>query len=442
MSRLRRLITAAWRDPFTRWMGVVLLVAGVLRVAWVLYAAREPVGLHDPFWYELGATRIANGDGYTLLSGDPTAYYPIGYPAALAVVVWLTANTPIPDNVPVAAGMLNVVLGVATVGMIGVLGRRLLGARVGIVAAAVVAVFPNQIFYTATMLSETLFNTLLVSALLVLVWSRDRVSPWPRVLVAGVLLGFAVLTRPVALAVLPFVGLAWWIGRTGWRRALTATLVLAAGVVLVILPWTIRNVVRMGEPVLISTNTGDNLCIGHSPEANGAFRIPSEEPGDSTDSCFADVPGRVTTEDELRRDRTLRSRAVEYAVDHPRRELSLLWWRAYYTFYLDDDGLSAVESYQDDRFLGDRQRAVLETFANGAYFGVLALALLGIPALWDRRDRRRLLYLGFLAAMATPPLVIFGDPRFKVPFALLCVLPAAITLTAVASIRRSALSGS
>ena len=31
--------------------------------------------------------------------------------------------------------------------------------------------------------------------------------------------------------------------------------------------WTVRNVIRMDQVVLISTNTGDNLCIGHSDHA-------------------------------------------------------------------------------------------------------------------------------------------------------------------------------
>ena len=432
MPRLRRIVTAAWADPFTRWMGVVLVVATVVRVAWVVYAAQPPVGVHDPFFYEQAATRLASGDGYTLPNGDPTAYYPVGYPAALAAVVWFTTHTPIPDNIPVAAGMLNAFLGVVTVAMLGVLGSWLVGKRVGLIAAALAAVFPNQVFYTATMLSETLFNALLVGVLVLLVWRGERGLPWTRLLVAGVVLGLAVLTRPVALAVVPFAGVAWWIARAGWRRALRDALLLTGGTALVIVPWTVRNLVRMGEPVLISTNTGDNLCIAHNPQATGAFQLP--------DYCFADVPERETTEDELRRDRTLRGRALEYLVEHPHEEIPLVWWRAFYTYNTDDDGLRAVESYDEDPFLGARQRSVLATVANGFYFGVFALALLGLPALWSRADARRLLFLAFLAAMAVAPLVFFGDPRFKLPFTLLCVLPAAITLGAVRSIRQSALS--
>jgi len=431
MRRLRRALAAGWAEPFTRWLGVVLIVATVVRVVWVLYAAREPVGIYDPHWYEMLGVRIANGDGYTLPGGDPTAYYSVGYPAALAGAVWFAQHTPLSDNVPVAAGLLNSAFAVATVALIGMIGRRLAGWRVGIGAAALAALFPSQIFYTAAILSETLFNFLLVASLAILVWRRSDQLGMHRLLTAGLVLGLAALTRPVALFVVPFAALAWWLAHTGWRTALRRALALGLGIMIVLVPWAIRNWVRMGEPIAIATSTGDNLCIGHNPEATGAFQL--------TEPCLVGVPNRVTTEEELERDETLRTRAVDYFLDHPQREIPLLWWRGFYTYRTDDDGLDAVESYGDDEFIGSRMRDVLATVANAFYFGVLALAAVGAVALWSRARAGRMLYFAWLAAMAASPLAFFGDPRFKVPFALLCVVPAAVTMAALPAIRRTRL---
>lgn len=428
MRRLRRALAAGWADPFTRWLGIVLLVAAVVRVVWVLYAAREPVGIYDPHWYEMLGVRIATGDGYTLPGGDPTAYYSVGYPAALAAAVWTVEHTPLSDDVPVAAGMLNAALAVATVALIGLIGRRLAGWRVGVVAAALAAVFPNQIFYTAAILSETLFNFLLVASLAILVWRRSDQLRMHHVLLAGLVLGLAALTRPIALFVVPFAALAWWLCHTGWRTALRHALVLGLGVVIVLVPWAIRNWVRLDEPVAIATSTGDNLCIGHNPEATGAFQL--------TEHCHEGVPLRFSTAAELERDETLRSRALEYVLDHPEREIPLLWWRAFHTYKTDDDGLEVVESYGDDEFIGSRMRDVLATVANAFYFGVLGLAAMGTAVLWSRRHPARMLYFAWAAAMAVSPLAFFGDPRFKVPFALLCVVPAAATIAALPTLRR------
>jgi len=432
MHRVGRVLAAARSDRFIRALGIVLVVATVVRVVWVVFAARPPVGIHDPYWYELGATRIAAGDGYTLVNGDPTAYFPVGYPAALAVVSWIGTHTPVTDNLALSAGYAQVIPGVATVALIGLIGRRLFGGRVGIVAAAIAAVFPSQIFYTATLLSETLFNLLLVSALAILVWRRDEDLTWSRIGVAGIVLGLAVLTRPVALAVVPMVGIAWWFGHARWQDALRRTALLGVGAAIVVLPWTVRNVARMGEPILVSTNTGDNLCIGHHPGASGAFELD--------DWCLEGISGRFTLDDELHRDRTLTRRALRYAISHPGDELVLTWWRTHATFSTDDDGLRAVQSYGEDEFIDPRREDALSTLANGFYFGVLAFAGLGVVAIWSRERPRRLLYLACMVAMLLGPLAFFGDPRFKLPFTLLCTVPAAVTIAALPLIRRSTVS--
>ena len=132
-----------------RWLAAVLAVALALRVAWALYATsspREP--LHcDPFFYFTYGKDLARGDGYSnFLTGHPTAYYPVGYPGGLAGLFWLVWHTPIPDNLPVAATLLQAVLGAATVGLVFVIARRLFGTRTGIVAAALTAVYPNLVF--------------------------------------------------------------------------------------------------------------------------------------------------------------------------------------------------------------------------------------------------------------------------------------------------------
>jgi hypothetical protein len=93
----------------------VLAIAAAVRLAWVLYATKAPISpvvSGDPFFYFTYGKRIAAGDGYlNYFTGDATAYYPVGYPAALAGVFWLVLHTPIPDNLPMAGSILNVLLG-------------------------------------------------------------------------------------------------------------------------------------------------------------------------------------------------------------------------------------------------------------------------------------------------------------------------------------------
>jgi hypothetical protein len=117
----------------------------------------------------------------------------------------------------------------------------------------------------------------------------------------------------------------------------------------VIAPWTIRNIVVMKSFVVISTNLGDDLCMGHYPGAYGGFSLPVD--------CFdpARYEGVKRPEFETRRNDDNMRQAIRFAVHHPRGELKLLSSKSWYLWAKGDhDGLWAVESYGDDPFIRTR----------------------------------------------------------------------------------------
>lgn len=422
-ARPRRLLAALRDDRWARALLVILLGAFALRLLVGLAWSRDPAGKHDPHYYVQAAEGVAAGHGYLNMDGEPGAYFPVGYPVALGGVVWVADRLPGDLSTPRAAGLLNAVVGTATVGLMALAGRRLAGPAVGLVTAGVVALYPNLVLHTALALSETLFNGFLAAALVVAVAPRRGPPSLGRLAAVGALLGAATLVRPVALAVLPFLVVAWWLSGVGIGRALGQVAVIAGLAVLVIVPWTIRNAIVLDSFVFVSTNTGDNLCIGHHEDATGAFNL--------SDRCFSDVDGLG----EVERDERLTRRAVDYAAGHPVDELRLTWWRFFYQYRGDADAVRAVQSYGEDPWLTDREADVLESISDGYYFAVLGLALVGIPSLWSRRDPRRLVYFAFVAGVFVAPLLFFGDERFKVPVMLLLAIPAALTLSSIRALR-------
>ncbi len=433
-----RTLWASWASGRSitelRWLAAILALAFVLRLIWVLYAMREPQGVHDPTFYWGYGQAIAAGVGYQLpavdaISAGPTAYYPVGYSAALGAVFALVTHTPIPDNLELTAGFFQIFLGVATVAFVYELGRRLFNPAVGLLAAAWLAVFPNLIFHTAAFLTETLFMFIVMAALLVLLahdW-RERPPTLTRLAVFGFLLGASALVRPISLLFLLLVPAVWLVARVGWQRALLDTGAVLIVVVAVIAPWSIRNFIQMDSLVIISTNLGDNLCIGHHEDAPGNFALPL--------SCFSpDAYADIDrAEFEVRRNNDNIERAVNYAVRHPVAELKLLSRKAYHLWEHDHDGLSAVEAYGDDPFMNDTLRTALERIADVFFFVTISLGGLGLAGLLRPPDARRLYFLLALLALAGIPLVFFGDARFHVPVMPLLVVPAAWVVVQLAT---------
>src|SRR5688572_14612967 len=100
----------------------ILVVAFALRLAWVLANTHDPVFVEsgDAYSYWFYGRQLAEGGGYLNLDGPGRAppSYPTGYPAILGAVFWLVLHPPLPDDLTMAAPLLTVVLGTASVGLV------------------------------------------------------------------------------------------------------------------------------------------------------------------------------------------------------------------------------------------------------------------------------------------------------------------------------------
>lgn len=405
---------------------VLAAAAGlILRLAWGAYVGgHEPQGLYDPSRY-LGYARVIS-DGHGMIepmSGQPTAYYPPGYPWFLGLVGWLSA--PFTDDIQRVAIVAQVVLGSLSVFLGAHLAHRLAGPRAALVAAWGLAFYPNLIFHSGVLLGETLYNALFLAFLLAAVRLGDHEAPrWAAVVATGFVLGLAVMVRPIALVMVPVLFGVWW-----WRSGDRAQTVRFTGLILVgvlacMLPWSVRNSLRLDHTVILSTNTGDNLCIGHAEGANGSFTF--NEP------CLTDHSILEGPDDEVAADKEKTSIAIEAIRNDPGRQPWLLWRRFWFTWIRDGDhdGLVAAQSYMSDSFVPPETHRRLAYGADLAYWAVGVLGVAGLVLVLRRRGSVELLVAGALAVNALVPLAFFGDSRFKVPAMPLLVILGAVTVAA------------
>jgi 4-amino-4-deoxy-L-arabinose transferase-like glycosyltransferase len=406
---------------------VIVAVGVVLRVAWAVYAARTPVGLHDPLFYRLLSDSIAQGHGYSYpppfngpgVGFAPTAYYPPGYAALLGAVEWLTVHTPLPEGITTIVVLVNLTAAAASIVLVYAIGRHIADERTGIVAAAIVALWPNLILHTTVTLSETVF----IAIMLLAVWLAVKVPPhgqqWARLCAVGAAVGVATLVRPVALPLIVAFAVGWLVAGLGWRQTLARGGVVALACAAVIAPWVVRNAVVMGSPVL-STNSGDNLCMSRQPGATGAFQL--------TQYCNAEQVGLHRPESEIAKNDDGQEKALTFVREHPAREVRLWFSRLRFGFGNDADGVRAVESYDEDRFLPDWLRTTATALAN-VWFSLVGVVAL-VSLWWWLRSRNAGGWMTFMAIIGVgvvPIVGFFGDPRFHVPIdPLLAILAAGL----------------
>ncbi len=410
-------------------------VAFVLRALWVVLFAKVPGGslLSDPILYHAYGLRIADGQGYTSLVELPTTYYPPGYPFFLGAVYRVADLLGLEDVLAPVVGLTQSLLWAVAAMAVALTARwAFRNDRAALAAGLVVACWPNLISYAGAWLSESLFVCVFAVGVAAVTFAsrcdeEDRRRFWA-IGIAAVMFAVATMVRPQVLLGLPLLALAWLLAGVGWRRTLALGCACVVAVSALVVPWAMRNDRVLGEPVFISTNGGDNLCVGYHPGARGGFAIP--------EYCDTGETRKEGIDAELRRNSETRDLAMEHIRDDP---LSIPWLavrKLYLTFRTDDDGLRGNESYGDEPLMGSPWRTTWLVFVNTTYAAIMIAAVAGIvlavPRAFRRpRDAATLGLLAFTLAGVLVPMLFFGDPRFKVPTTPLFALFAGLTIATV-----------
>jgi hypothetical protein len=286
------------------------LAALVLRIGVVAWAARQFPPAADGRFYQVVAARMARGLGYTWLWPDGAvthaAHYPVGYPAMLAVLY--RAFSP----EPFVAMLMNAVWGSVAVFAVHRAAARGTNRGGALLAAALVALHPALIAYTAALMTEGVLAALVACLGWITVAAIDaRPSRrWRLAILLGLVSGVGSLLRPQTLLLAPILGALGMGGvGTGWRRRLGGAVLASVLGVMVCLPWTARNCVRMERCVFVSANGGWNLLIGTATAGKGAW-VPIETVGipvecrnvfgeADKDACFGRAAWRRIAEDPL-----------------------------------------------------------------------------------------------------------------------------------------------
>ena len=386
---------------------IVLAIAFVVRVVWMLNVNTMPVT--DFWWYYQRALGLADGAGYSV-SGEATAYWPVGYPAFLALFFKFISPT------ITFAKLLNLLLVMGSIGISFRLAHRLFRSNaVAVVSSLLLCFHLNWIAYSGILASEPLFAFLTLWGTWVLLTGGNDKGRWS---VGGFLFALAVLVRPQA-ALIPLVVLVCAAGRDGdatetlrLRRALWSVYVMMA---MVLSLWAVRNYVVFRAPVVVSTNMGDNLLIGNHEDATGEYMNPEK------------IGVELSGLGEIERNRTAQRAALGHMTEHPWRTVKLWPAKVWHTFGRASDGpywgFQKVAGQLATPGVGEDKALFLASRSYSSWYhsALMLLFLVSVPALLFMRQRFEpemhfpSLGLAMVGYVAFVSMVFFGNPRFAFP---------------------------
>ena len=249
-----------------RWALVVAVItlAGLgLRLDYAVRAPNHPV--YDAQAYARIARSLHEGDGFTQgpearpLHLQAATNYAPGLPLLIAGLYEVRGG----DDER-AARIVLALLSSLAIPLAYLLGRRLAGPPAGTIAAIPVAIYPALLEYSGMLMTEPLGTTVLAATVIAFLGARAGPRLWPWAC-AGALLGAMAMLRPEYLLLVPVLFALAMLradrpsGR--WARLRPAAL-LAGCALLVVLPWTIRNLVVLDRLVPVSTGGGQILYQG------------------------------------------------------------------------------------------------------------------------------------------------------------------------------------
>jgi 4-amino-4-deoxy-L-arabinose transferase-like glycosyltransferase len=380
----------------------------------LLYWVDRPM-THDEHEYLSLARGIASGQGFVYdgvvetRTSQQFGRAP-GYPLFLAL---LDAGRPVPSSAPIRVKVAQSIIGAVVVWIVGLLASRAAGARAGVLAAFLAALYPPLVYMPAYVLSETLYAAAALGTAFVLQRAADE-STERRALVlalaAGGLAGAAALVRPAMLFFLP-LAFGWLLIRR--RRMLAIVTMLAAAAV--IAPWTLRNLRAHDRFVLIASEGGVTFWTGNHPLATGEGDLAANPDLKHAELAFRSAHPGLTAEalePLYYRD------AFQWIASHPVAWLTLIARKAFYTI------VPVGPSYA-------LHSARYRLASSVPYLIVLPFGLAGAYRLWRSAQRPTALFL-LAGSSVLVCLVFFPQERFRIP-----VLDPALIVGAAALAGRS-----
>ncbi|MFN2236499.1 MAG: ArnT family glycosyltransferase [Anaerolineales bacterium] len=345
-----------------QWLFLIIAVAVVLRLFSAIYQGNQVValpGIWDQLSYDGLAQRVVAGYGFNFAeghwpvtrAGEPTAHWSYLYTMYLAVVYAIFGHQPV-----VARVIQAIVAGALQIWLTWRIGRRIFGSFSGLVAAVLSAIYIYFFYYGGSLLTESFY-------IVGILWSLDlamriveeshqsleskgsKSSKWLWIQL-GLAIGVTVLLRQVFLLFLPFLFLwIWWnITRpsgehqeNSWglhKTAVIGLLISTLVMVMMIIPWTIRNYRAFNMFVPLNTNAGFAFYWGNHP-IHGTNFIPI-----ITTEGYQDlIPKELLPLSEAEIDRDLLKLGLGFIKDDPVRFILLSISRAkeYFKFWPSSD---------------------------------------------------------------------------------------------------------
>lgn len=372
------------------WLVMICIIAAISRILFCLLF----LDLQSDYYWEYGETakNLYSGKGYSLFYWDgdhyeflfdeaaqpqPSAFMPPGY--VVYILPFLTVENILVRNCFLLFG--QIFLGVLCIVITYIFTRQYFSEVSAVISAALIALSPDFI-YASVSYTPTIFYHVFVVSVLILLYEKRSVLNVGTLIGTALLLTITVYFRSEFLLFAIFILISFLI-----RRSFRAFIGVGSLIVLLLLPWHIRNARTFDRSsVALTTNFGLNFYRGHNPYSIGNWDDKSVEREMKTIEMGESY--------ELRMNDAYLRHALESIKAQPVRELQNTLMKIFHLWLFNPDE--------------PRTLSIVYIVPN---FGILFLFLFGAAKTWSWH-KHQYTYL-FLIYSTVTAILFFALPRHQ-----------------------------
>ena len=275
----------------------------------------QTIPFSDSKYYIEAGQRLFLTGSYVSPNGNLTSFWPVGLPAYLAFLEYLT-----PHYILVAK-LINIIISSSFIVVIYLLFKNELSKKGLFLLLLGFTLFPNNLFSANTIMTDYPFSFLLWVAILLSLSLKH--SYW-RIILISIILGVISYLRPLGL-LLPLIFAVYLVNKYGLMSSLKKIILMFVVFLLMLAPWIYRNYNLNHTFVPISTNGGFNFLMGNHVNSSGCVNF---------DFSYQDSLSEVKASQEAY------FKGMDDIISHPVKSILRLPTKIFFSYYRGDSSIT------------------------------------------------------------------------------------------------------
>ena len=407
----------------------IFVLALLVRLIYNLTVARNYYARDDAALYNHIAYNIAYLHCFCEYPNHPSVSRAPFWPFILSIF-YLTTPQPSLQLLDSGVGvqvfygrLLLCFIGSFTCVLVYLLARDVFGKRIALISGIIAALYTGLFIYDGWLYSDLLY-TFLLTAFTYSVYRLQQTAQRRWIVLSGLFLGLATLTRPNGIILLAMLVL-WAIAvlrtkKIPWQTVVKSVVAIICIAILLVAPWTYRNYLASHSFIMVSIGEGDILLGAYNDNVlrgtSGIWTSPYDiTPRPNLPPVV--LKGKDTEQYTPEDDKIATDYAFHWMEMHrgdmPRLLAShmLSMWT-----YTPEGYLPFIE------FPGQLSSQVVRYMTLLMPIPIFLLAIIGLLVTWQYRKQQFLIVYSVIALTIVQNLVFYGIMRFRAPIEPLLVL--------------------